>query len=150
MKDQSFLTFGNLFDAGMEENIFGSGCEPVGDALLRLMEVWQPLQVSSRDLGGQEGLESQEEVKLLLSLVFLLFCDLFGGQSEVRLKDLPSLEKRHPLLSWEPVLNCLADQSLEPRVRGYFRFNLEIGSKFWLHNRRESRQGEVHGETPVI
>ena len=47
MKDQSFLTFGNLLDAGMEENIFGSGCEPVGDALLRLVKVWQPLQVSS-------------------------------------------------------------------------------------------------------
>ena len=79
MKDQSFLTFGNLFDAGMEENIFGSGCEPVGDALLRLMEVWQPLQVSSRDLGGQEGLESQEEIKFLLSLVFFSFVTFLAG-----------------------------------------------------------------------
>ena len=37
MKDESFLTFGNLFDAGMEENIFCSGCEPVGDALLLVL-----------------------------------------------------------------------------------------------------------------
>ena len=62
MKDQSFLTFGNFFDAGVEENIFCSGCEPVGDALLRLVEVCQPLQVSGRDLGSKEGLESEEEV----------------------------------------------------------------------------------------
>ena len=62
MKDQSFLTFGNFFDAGVEENIFCSGCEPVGDALLRLMEICQPLQVTRRDLVGEEGLESEEEV----------------------------------------------------------------------------------------
>ena len=62
MKDQSFLTFGNFLDAGVEEDIFGSGCEPVGDALLSLVEICQPLQVSSRDLGGKEGLESEEEV----------------------------------------------------------------------------------------
>ena len=62
MKDQSFLTFSNFFDAGVEENIFCSGCEPVGDALLRLVQVCQPLQVSSRDLGSKEGLESEEEV----------------------------------------------------------------------------------------
>ena len=62
MKDESFLTVGNLFDAGMEENLSCSGCEPVGDALLRLVEVWHALQVPIGDLGGQVGLESQEEV----------------------------------------------------------------------------------------
>ena len=67
VKDQRFLTFSHFLDAGVEEDIFGSGCEPVGDALLRLVQVWQPLQVSSGDLGGQEVLESQEEVKFLLS-----------------------------------------------------------------------------------
>ena len=51
----------------------------------------------------------------------LLFCDPFCSQSEVSLKDLPPLEERHPLLSWEPVLDCLADQGLKPRVRGYIR-----------------------------
>ena len=101
----SFLTFGNLFDAGMEENIYCPGCEPVGDALLRLVEVCQPPQVSGRDLGSKEGLESQEEIEFLLSLVFLLFCDPFCSQSDVSLKDLPSLEERHSLLSWKPVLD---------------------------------------------
>ena len=62
VKDQRFLTFSHFLDAGVEEDIFGSGCEPVGDAFLSLVKICQPLQVTSRDLGGEEGLESEEEV----------------------------------------------------------------------------------------
>ena len=62
MKDEGFLAVSNLFDAGMEEHLSCSGCEPVGDALLRLVEVWHALQVPIGDLGCQVGLESEEEI----------------------------------------------------------------------------------------